>query len=107
MKVGYQKGSPEAAIVAKWRTERYHAPSDDVRQPVDLTAAADFNQVMLRLTEAIANRTERPRWNKDSFFRRFATPQPTGKTLRSKIKTLPAEIGFRASRVIQRVTASR
>jgi len=100
MKVGYTKGSPEAAKVAKWRTERYHAPSDDVRQPVDLTAAADFNQVMLRLTEAIANRTERPKWNSDSFFRRFAAPQST-------VKALPGEVRFRASRFFQRFTASR
>lgn len=35
-KVGYKKNSPEAATVKKWLTERYHAPSDDARQPVDL-----------------------------------------------------------------------
>ncbi len=71
-KVGHEKGSPEAATAKKWLTERYHSPSDDVRQPVDLKAAADFNRVILLLTEAVANRAERPRWNSTSFFRRYA-----------------------------------
>jgi Zn-dependent M28 family amino/carboxypeptidase len=72
LKVGYRKGSPEAAVAKKWLTERYHAPSDDLNQPVDLKAAADFNRVLLLLTESIANQTERPKWKESSFFRRFA-----------------------------------
>jgi len=71
-KVGYEKGSPEESTAKKWLTERYHAPSDDIHQPVDLKAAADFDRVIMALAEAVANRTERPRWNGDSFFRRFA-----------------------------------
>jgi Zn-dependent M28 family amino/carboxypeptidase len=71
-KVGYGKGSPEEAIAKQWLRERYHAPSDDVQQPVDLKAAADFNRVMLLLAEAVANETARPQWNQESFFRRFA-----------------------------------
>jgi Zn-dependent M28 family amino/carboxypeptidase len=72
LKVGYTKGSPEQEIVKRWRIERYHAPSDDLNQPLDFQAAADFNRAYLRIVEAIANRAERPRWNNDSFFRRFA-----------------------------------
>ena len=71
-KVGYAKGSPEEATAKQWLKERYHAPSDDVHQPVDLKSAADFNKVMLALAEAVANQNERPRWNGDSFFKRFA-----------------------------------
>ncbi len=71
-KVGYEKGSPEEAIAKQWLKERYHAPSDDVNQPVDLKAAADFNRVMRLLAEAVANETARPQWNPESFFRRFA-----------------------------------
>ncbi len=71
-KVGYEKGSPEEGIAKKWLKERYHAPSDDVNQRVDLKAAADFNRVMLLLGEAVANQAARPQWNRDSFFRRFA-----------------------------------
>lgn len=72
-KVGYEKGSPEEAIAKKWLTERYHAPSDDLQQPVDLQAAVDFDKVILALAQAVANRQPRPRWNNDSFFRRFTT----------------------------------
>jgi hypothetical protein len=71
-KVGFEKGSPEEATAKKWLTERYHAPSDDIHQPVDLQAAVDFDRVILGVAEAVANQTERPRWNSDSFFRRFA-----------------------------------
>ncbi len=71
-KVGFEKDSAEAAIAKKWLTERYHAPSDDLAQPVDLGAAAAFNRVILLLTEAVANRAERPQWNAASFFRRYA-----------------------------------
>jgi hypothetical protein len=72
LKVGYTKGSPEEATARKWLAERYHAPSDDVNQPVDMKAAADFNHLVLLFTEAVANRTERPQWKESSFFRRFA-----------------------------------
>lgn len=69
--VGFEKGSPQAAIQKKWLTERYHAPSDDTKQPVDLRAADAYNQIVLWLAEAIAN-GKRPQWNDHSFFRRFA-----------------------------------
>jgi len=71
-KVGFEKGTPEEATAKKWLQERYHAPSDDIHQPVDLKAAADFDTVVMALAEAVANQTARPRWNDDSFFRRFA-----------------------------------
>jgi Peptidase family M28 len=71
-KVGYDKGSPQEAIAKRWLHERYHSPTDDLKQPVDRAAAAGFNEVILRLAEAVANRTERPRWNATSFFRRYA-----------------------------------
>ena len=41
-------------------------------QPVDLAAAADFNHLMLLLTEEIANQAQRPKWKESSFFRRYA-----------------------------------
>ena len=72
-KVGYEKGTPEEATAKQWLKERYHAPSDDIHQPVDLQAAADFDKVILAVAEAVANQSERPRWNSESFFRRFAT----------------------------------
>ncbi|MBA3715457.1 MAG: M28 family peptidase [Pyrinomonadaceae bacterium] len=72
LKVGFTKDSPEHETVKGWRTNRYHAPSDDLNQPIDFQAAADFNRIYLLVVEAVATRTERPTWNEDSFFRRFA-----------------------------------
>ncbi len=71
LKVGFTKGSSEHDTVKKWRTERYHAPSDDLSQPIDRQAAADFNKIYVALVEAVANRPTRPTWNSDSFFKRF------------------------------------
>jgi hypothetical protein len=73
-KIGFRKDSPEHEIMKRWRTERYHAPSDDLSQPIDFKAAADFNRLYLAIVESVANRPARPRWNADSFFRRFAQP---------------------------------
>jgi hypothetical protein len=70
--VGYEKESPQEKIVNTWLKERYHAPSDDTRQPVDLQAAARFDGLVLAFVEAVADRTARPHWNQTSFFRRFA-----------------------------------
>ena len=72
LKVGFVKDSPEHEIVKKWRTERYHSVRDDVAQPVDKQAAVDFNRMYLTIVEAVANRSTRPAWNDESFFKRFA-----------------------------------
>ena len=72
LKVGYEPGSPQAAIAAAWTKERYHAPSDDLQQPVDLEAAAGFTSLLGKLADAVANQPQRPRWNTESFFKRFA-----------------------------------
>ena len=72
LKVGFDKGSPEEQIAKKWLTERYHAPSDDLHQPVDKQAAGAFDVLVAKLLERVANRDERPRWKDSSFFKRFA-----------------------------------
>ena len=74
MKVGYAPGSPEAAVDAAWTKERYHAPSDDLQQPIDRAAAVGFTDVIGRLAVRVANRSTRPAWNPESFFKRFAPP---------------------------------
>jgi len=70
---GNEKGSKEEAIAKQWLTERYHAPSDDLNQPVDKQAAATFNLLVEELIERIANADARPSWKANSFFRRYAT----------------------------------
>ncbi|HYY43283.1 MAG TPA: M28 family peptidase, partial [Pyrinomonadaceae bacterium] len=71
LKMGFTKDSPEYEIIKRWRTEHYHAPSDDLKQTVDLQAAADYNRLLLSVVETISNRLTRPRWNKDSIFKRL------------------------------------
>jgi Zn-dependent M28 family amino/carboxypeptidase len=73
MKVGYDANTPEAAIAAKWTAERYHAPSDDLNQPIDRSAAGKYVEVVRDLAVRIANRPDRPKWNDASFFKRFAS----------------------------------
>jgi Zn-dependent M28 family amino/carboxypeptidase len=70
--VGAVPGSPEADQLKQWRTERYHAPSDDGDQPVNLATAARYEEVIRALVIEIANDPKRPAWKKDSFFRRYA-----------------------------------
>lgn len=77
MKVGYEEKSPEAAIAARWTADRYHAPSDDLSQPVDLSAADKYVDMLGNLALRIANRSDKPKWNDSSFFKRFAgNPEP-------------------------------
>ncbi len=71
-KVGYTKDSKEAEISRKWTQERYHGPTDDLKQPMDLQAAADFCGTLSALAVNIANHPQRPRWKEESFFKRFA-----------------------------------
>ncbi len=69
---GFEAETPEAEQFQNWLRTRYHAPSDDLDQPVDREAAAVFNRLMAQLAAEIANADERPQWREDSFFRRFA-----------------------------------
>jgi hypothetical protein len=71
-KDGYEPNTPEAEISRKWIAERYHAPSDDLQQPVDKQAAADFNRLLGKIAATVADRPERPKWKDASFFKRFA-----------------------------------
>jgi Zn-dependent M28 family amino/carboxypeptidase len=70
-KFGYEFGSTEEKIRRDWVRDRYHKPSDDLTQPVDLAAAAKFNRVIMGLLERVANDPARPKWNDYSFFKRF------------------------------------
>ena len=74
MAVGFEGGTPEEKVFQVWLQDRYHAPSDDTNQPVDLAAAARFEQVVYDLTVEVANNPVPPAWKPDSFFRRFAEP---------------------------------
>lgn len=68
LKFGFLPGTPEAAIERAWRAERYHSPSDDLNQPVDLKAADDFNGFVRALAVHLADMPGRAVWNRDSIF---------------------------------------
>ena len=72
MDVGFEPGTPEQKIFKDWLTNRYHAPSDDINQPVDLQAAALYEEIVRRLLIDTADAPGRPAWKPDSFFRRNA-----------------------------------
>lgn len=73
MDVFADPGSPEQKIFKDWLTQRYHAPSDDANQPVDLASAALYEEIVHRLLVDTANAGSRPRWKPGSFFRRYAS----------------------------------
>ncbi|MDP9170245.1 MAG: M28 family peptidase [Acidobacteriota bacterium] len=69
---GNEKGSKENELAKAWLANRYHAPSDDLNQPVDKHAAGVFNDVLGRLLVRVANADQKPAWKNDSFFRRYS-----------------------------------
>lgn len=72
MSVSAEPNTPESTIFKQWLTKRYHAPSDDLNQPVDLGAAALYEEITRRLLLEVADDPTRPAWKPDSFFRRYA-----------------------------------
>ena len=57
---GYDKDSPEEAKFRTWYKTRYHKPQDDVTQPIDFQAAADFNRFFYTLTSVVADAAAKP-----------------------------------------------
>src|SRR5260370_23627533 len=70
LKVGFPGELRE--VQQTWLHERYHAPSDDLKQPVNLDTAAQFEEIVRGLMMRVANDERRPQWKADSFFRRYA-----------------------------------
>ena len=73
-KSGFAAGTPEAEIERAWRSTRYHAPSDDLSQPVQRLDAVRLHDFVAELGWRVANAPQRPQWGGQSFFRRFAQP---------------------------------
>lgn len=71
-KFGWTPDSPEQKIFNDWIHERYHAPSDDIKQPVDTVAAAQFTHILAQLVSRVANEPERPAWYPESFYYHLA-----------------------------------
>ncbi|SEC49520.1 M28 family peptidase [Terriglobus roseus] len=71
-KFGWTPDSPEMKTFNEWVKTRYHKPSDDLNQPVDKVAAAQFTVVLAQLTTRVAN-GPRPEWYPESSFALTAT----------------------------------
>ena len=63
---GYDKGSASEAIYRQWYRTGYHRPQDDLAQPIDWQAAADFNQFFYALVDRVANQAQAPAWKVNS-----------------------------------------
>lgn len=74
-KFGWVMGSPEYKAWRAWLAERYHSTDDDLTQPVDFAAAAQFNDYFADLGRAVADDPGRPHYLDSSFFKRFENPR--------------------------------
>ncbi len=68
---GYEAKDPKIdakKFTEQWIATRYHTPSDDMSQPMNLDAAVQFMQLHFLVGYDIANDPQRPRWNAGDFF---------------------------------------
>jgi hypothetical protein len=71
MKFGWAAGSPEYKAWRQWLAQRYHSAEDNLAQPVDMAAAAQFDSFLADLARRVANNPGRPHYVESSFFHRF------------------------------------
>lgn len=74
-KFGWEPGSPEYKAWRGWLAERYHSTADDLSQPVDLAAAAQFNSFYYDLVRTVADDPASQHYLDTSFFKRFEVGQ--------------------------------
>ena len=67
-KFGWTPDSPEEKTFNDWVKVRYHRPSDDLQQPVDKVAAAQFTRFLAQLASRVADAPTRPLWYPESSF---------------------------------------
>jgi Zn-dependent M28 family amino/carboxypeptidase len=70
--VGCKLDTPQQKAIDEWLHNRYHAPSDDTQQPVNLETAGKFEGLVWDLLAFTANDQKKPEWKPNSFFKRFA-----------------------------------
>jgi len=73
-KFGFAKDTPEFQIEHEWRANRYHAPSDDLDQPVMKEEAIKLDAYVAALTLRVADEDARPAWLPSSAFKPHAAP---------------------------------
>jgi len=57
-----QRTAEARPLALAWLKSRYHAPSDDMSQPIDFAAAAEFVRDLLLIVESVANDERRAEW---------------------------------------------
>jgi hypothetical protein len=67
-KFGWVPDSPEEKTFNDWVKTRYHQPSDDLEQPVDKVAAAQFTSYLAQIAARVGNAPGRPQWYPESSF---------------------------------------
>jgi Zn-dependent M28 family amino/carboxypeptidase len=70
-KFGWMPGSAEYKAWRGWLAQRYHSTDDDLTQPVDFAAAAQFNDYLADLARTVADDPATPHYLDTSFFKRF------------------------------------
>jgi len=63
---GYRPGTESERIYRRWYEVGYHRPRDDLAQPIDWKAAADFNAFFYALVDRVANGDQAPAWKPGS-----------------------------------------
>jgi Zn-dependent M28 family amino/carboxypeptidase len=71
MKFGWTANSPEYKAWRQWLAQRYHSVEDNLSQPVDTAAAAQFDSFLSDLARRVTNNSGRPHYVESSFFHRF------------------------------------
>jgi Zn-dependent M28 family amino/carboxypeptidase len=71
MKFGWQMGSPEYKQWRQWLAQRYHSTEDNLDQPMDYAAAAQFDSFLGDVARRVADAPGRPHYVETSFFKRF------------------------------------
>ncbi len=69
-KFGFAKGTREFDIEREWRSNRYHAPSDDLSQPLLKDEAVKLDDFVAALARRVADADRRPQWLPNSIFRK-------------------------------------
>ena len=69
---GYRPGSESERVYRHWYRTGYHRPQDDLDQPIDWQAAADFNRFFYDFVARVSDGGRAPAWKPRSVLR----PQP-------------------------------
>ncbi len=75
IKYGLKTSDPNKDLTAKiedYTENVYHKPSDELNDLFDFKAARTYVQLNFLISYQVAQEEQRPEWNGDSFFRRFA-----------------------------------